>query len=139
MGARTPGSKAANTSPAPGGGHRSAAPASGSPPRPSGPMSAGRATNRGGCFGSRRLRSLSSTSINSWRPAPRAGNRGSGKAGGQPRGRSRAVIGVECEDVMKAIVQDTYGSAEALYLADVDRPAPADGEVLVRVGAAGLC
>ena len=39
---------------------------------------------------------------------------------------------------MKAIVQDTYGSAEALHLTDVDRPAPADGEVLVRVGAASL-
>ena len=39
---------------------------------------------------------------------------------------------------MKAIVQDTYGSAEALQLEDIDRPAPGDGEVLVRVGAASL-
>ena len=39
---------------------------------------------------------------------------------------------------MKAIVQDMYGSAEALQLEDIDRPAPGDGEVLVRVGAASL-
>jgi NADPH:quinone reductase-like Zn-dependent oxidoreductase len=39
---------------------------------------------------------------------------------------------------MKAIVQDAYGSAEALQLEDIDRPAPGDGEVLVRVGAASL-
>jgi NADPH:quinone reductase-like Zn-dependent oxidoreductase len=39
---------------------------------------------------------------------------------------------------MKAIVQDKYGSAEALQLEDIDRPAPGDGEVLVRVGAASL-
>ena len=39
---------------------------------------------------------------------------------------------------MRAIVQDTYGSAEALHLEDFDRPAPAEGEVLVRVGAASL-
>ena len=39
---------------------------------------------------------------------------------------------------MRAIVQDTYGSAEALHLEDFDRPAPAEGEVFVRVGAASL-
>jgi NADPH:quinone reductase-like Zn-dependent oxidoreductase len=39
---------------------------------------------------------------------------------------------------MRAVVQDTYGSAETLELRDVPRPAPADGEVLVRVRAAGL-
>src|SRR5205809_5109447 len=39
---------------------------------------------------------------------------------------------------MKAIVQDTYGSAEALKLEAIDRPAPADGQVLVRVRAASL-
>jgi NADPH:quinone reductase-like Zn-dependent oxidoreductase len=39
---------------------------------------------------------------------------------------------------MRAIVQDTYGAAEALHLEDIDRPAPAEGEVLVRVGAASL-
>jgi NADPH:quinone reductase-like Zn-dependent oxidoreductase len=39
---------------------------------------------------------------------------------------------------MKAIVQDTYGSTEVLELRDVAKPAPKDGEVLVRVHAAGL-
>jgi NADPH:quinone reductase-like Zn-dependent oxidoreductase len=39
---------------------------------------------------------------------------------------------------MRAIVQDTYGSADVLHLAQVDRPAVADTEVLVRVQAAGL-
>lgn len=39
---------------------------------------------------------------------------------------------------MKAIVQDTYGSPDALQLADIAKPAPADGEVLVRVHAASV-
>jgi NADPH:quinone reductase-like Zn-dependent oxidoreductase len=39
---------------------------------------------------------------------------------------------------MKAIVQDTYGSTEVLQLRDVAKPTPEDGEVLVRVHAAGL-
>jgi NADPH:quinone reductase-like Zn-dependent oxidoreductase len=39
---------------------------------------------------------------------------------------------------MRAVVQDTYGSADVLELRNVARPAPADGEVLVRVRAAGL-
>ena len=39
---------------------------------------------------------------------------------------------------MKAIVQDTYGSADVLELRDIDRPEIADGEVLVRVHAAGV-
>ena len=39
---------------------------------------------------------------------------------------------------MKAIVQDAYGSAEALRLQEVGRPAIADDEVLVRVRAAGV-
>jgi NADPH:quinone reductase-like Zn-dependent oxidoreductase len=39
---------------------------------------------------------------------------------------------------MKAIVHDAYGSADVLELRDVDRPAIADDEVLVRVGAAGV-
>ena len=38
---------------------------------------------------------------------------------------------------MKAIVQDTYGSADVLQLREIDQPAPGDGEVLVRVRAAG--
>ena len=42
------------------------------------------------------------------------------------------------QPTMRAVVQDTYGSAETLQLRDVARPAPGDGEVLVRVRAAGL-
>ncbi len=39
---------------------------------------------------------------------------------------------------MRAIVQDTYGTAEVLHLAEVDRPGVAADEVLVQVRAAGL-
>ncbi|PRY40692.1 NAD(P)-dependent alcohol dehydrogenase [Umezawaea tangerina] len=39
---------------------------------------------------------------------------------------------------MKAIVRDVYGSADVLELVDVDRPVAGDGEVLVRVRAAGV-
>jgi len=39
---------------------------------------------------------------------------------------------------MLAMVQDTYGSAEVLQLRDIDKPAIADDEVLVRVRAAGV-
>lgn len=38
---------------------------------------------------------------------------------------------------MKAMVQDRYGDADVLRLADIDRPEPCAGEVLVRVHAAG--
>ena len=39
---------------------------------------------------------------------------------------------------MKAITHETYGSADVLQLKDIDRPAIADDEVLVRVRAAGV-
>ncbi|CRK56482.1 probable oxidoreductase, Zn-binding [Alloactinosynnema sp. L-07] len=39
---------------------------------------------------------------------------------------------------MKAIVQDRYGSTDALEFRDIDTPTPADGEVLLRVHAAGV-
>lgn len=39
---------------------------------------------------------------------------------------------------MKAIVQDTYGSADVLTLRDIDKPVIADNEVLVQVRAAGV-
>ncbi|UVJ39942.1 NAD(P)-dependent alcohol dehydrogenase [Arthrobacter sp. CJ23] len=39
---------------------------------------------------------------------------------------------------MKAIVQDSYGEAGVLRLEDIGRPAPGGGEVLIRVGAAGV-
>jgi NADPH:quinone reductase-like Zn-dependent oxidoreductase len=37
---------------------------------------------------------------------------------------------------MKAVVYDRYGPPDVLQLADVDRPVPADGEILVRIHAA---
>jgi NADPH:quinone reductase-like Zn-dependent oxidoreductase len=40
--------------------------------------------------------------------------------------------------VMRAIVQDAYGSAEVLRLADIGTPGIAANEVLVRVRAAGM-
>jgi len=39
---------------------------------------------------------------------------------------------------MKAIVHDAYGSPDVLRLAEIERPVPADGEVLVRVRAASV-
>jgi NADPH:quinone reductase-like Zn-dependent oxidoreductase len=42
------------------------------------------------------------------------------------------------EATMKAIVQDAYGTADVLEYRDIDKPAPEDGEVLVRVRAAGV-
>ncbi len=39
---------------------------------------------------------------------------------------------------MRAMVQDTYGSAEVLELRDIDRPEIGDHDVLVRVRAAGV-
>ena len=39
---------------------------------------------------------------------------------------------------MKAIVRDTYGSADGLQLRDIDTPGIADDEVFIRVHAAGV-
>jgi len=39
---------------------------------------------------------------------------------------------------MKAIIQDEYGTADDLLLADIDRPAVGSGEVLLQVHAASL-
>ena len=39
---------------------------------------------------------------------------------------------------MRAIVQDAYGSADVLRLAETDKPAIAANEVLVEVRAAGV-
>src|SRR5215813_1300550 len=41
-------------------------------------------------------------------------------------------------DVMRAIVQDVYGSADRLRLSQIDKPVIAVGEVLVQVRAAGV-
>jgi NADPH:quinone reductase-like Zn-dependent oxidoreductase len=56
------------------------------------------------------------------RPAPEP------RSDGQPR----------ASDAMSAIVQDAYGDADVLRLERVARPAIGDGEILVRVHAAGL-
>jgi NADPH:quinone reductase-like Zn-dependent oxidoreductase len=40
--------------------------------------------------------------------------------------------------LVKAIVQDAYGSADVLELRDIDKPEIGDDEVLVRVHAAGV-
>lgn len=39
---------------------------------------------------------------------------------------------------MKAIIQDVYGPTDVLELRDVDPPVPGDGDVLIRVRAAGV-
>ncbi|MGW1885557.1 NAD(P)-dependent alcohol dehydrogenase [Streptomyces sp. NPDC001970] len=39
---------------------------------------------------------------------------------------------------MKAIVHDTYGSIDVLELRDIEKPSPGEGDVLVRVRAAGV-
>jgi NADPH:quinone reductase-like Zn-dependent oxidoreductase len=52
--------------------------------------------------------------------------------------REEIVNGVDRRATMKAIVQDTYGSADVLELRDIDKPEIGDDEVLVRVHAAGV-
>ncbi len=47
-------------------------------------------------------------------------------------------MGAAGRDVMRAIVQDVYGSADRLRLAEIDKPVIAVGEVLVQVRAAGV-
>jgi NADPH:quinone reductase-like Zn-dependent oxidoreductase len=48
------------------------------------------------------------------------------------------IGGADRRETMKAIVQDTYGSADVLRLRDVERPVIGEEEVLVRVRAAGV-
>jgi NADPH:quinone reductase-like Zn-dependent oxidoreductase len=51
---------------------------------------------------------------------------------------TRPEVAMAREATMKAIVQDAYGTEDVLEYRDIDRPAPKDDEVLVRVRAAGL-
>jgi NADPH:quinone reductase-like Zn-dependent oxidoreductase len=44
----------------------------------------------------------------------------------------------EERNTMKAIVQDVYGSADVLRLEEIGKPTPREGEVLIRVRAAGV-
>jgi NADPH:quinone reductase-like Zn-dependent oxidoreductase len=48
------------------------------------------------------------------------------------------MIATETGTTMRAIVQDAYGSADVLELREIDKPEPTDGEVLIRVRAAGV-
>ena len=43
---------------------------------------------------------------------------------------------VQTEQTLRTVVQDRYGSPDVLTLADVPRPAPGPGQVLVRIQAA---
>ena len=54
----------------------------------------------------------------------------------QPANTGPALVAAA--EVMEAIVQDLYGSADRLRLAQIERPVIAAGEVLVRVRAAGV-
>jgi NADPH:quinone reductase-like Zn-dependent oxidoreductase len=56
----------------------------------------------------------------------------------QPARTGPAPVAAAGRDVMRAIVQDLYGSADRLRLAQIDKPVIAAGEVLVRVRAAGV-
>src|SRR5919205_1001744 len=47
-------------------------------------------------------------------------------------------MGAQMEQTMRAVVRDAYGSVDVLRLAEVDTPVAGDGEVLVRVHAAGV-
>src|SRR5215213_1207173 len=61
-----------------------------------------------------------------------------------PQAQSAAVVGDSKRSVatavsaMQAVVQDTYGSADVLQLAQIPQPEIADNELLVRVRAAGV-
>ena len=55
-----------------------------------------------------------------------------------PVGLGDRPAAARAQTTMKAIVQDRYGSSEVLELRDIEKPAIGDGEVLVRVRAAGV-
>ena len=56
----------------------------------------------------------------------------------QPAKTGSAPVTTAGQEVMRAVVQDVYGSADRLRLAEIDKPVIAAGEVLVRVRAAGV-
>ena len=56
----------------------------------------------------------------------------------RPGDTGGATAPVSARQTMRAIVQAGYGSADVWHLAEITRPAPAGGEVLLRVHAAGL-
>src|SRR5215217_4079271 len=54
------------------------------------------------------------------------------------RAMRRVIIDGVDRPTMKAIIRDTYGSADILELREIDKPEIGDDEVLVRVHAAGV-
>jgi NADPH:quinone reductase-like Zn-dependent oxidoreductase len=56
----------------------------------------------------------------------------------QPAKTGSASVATAGQEAMRAIVQDVYGSADRLRLAEIDKPVIAAGEVMVRVRAAGV-
>src|SRR5689334_25049586 len=56
----------------------------------------------------------------------------------QPANTGPTPVAAAGRDVMRAVVQDVYGSADRLRLSEIDKPVPAAGEVLVQVRAAGV-
>jgi NADPH:quinone reductase-like Zn-dependent oxidoreductase len=56
----------------------------------------------------------------------------------QPANTGPTPAAAPGRDVMRAVVQDVYGSADRLRLSEIDKPVPAAGEVLVQVRAAGV-
>ena len=56
----------------------------------------------------------------------------------QPAETGSAPVATTGQEAMRAIVQDVYGSADRLRLAEIDKPVIAAGEVLVLVRAAGV-
>jgi NADPH:quinone reductase-like Zn-dependent oxidoreductase len=56
----------------------------------------------------------------------------------QPAKTGSASVATAGQEMMRAIVQNVYGSADRLRVAEIDKPVIAAGEVLVRVRAAGV-
>src|SRR5215813_3949702 len=56
----------------------------------------------------------------------------------QPAKTGPAPVTAAGPGAMRAIVQDVYGSADRMRLAETERPVPAAGEVVVQVRAAGV-
>ncbi len=75
--------------------------------------------------------------------APHHRRRGRGRPtpapdGGRPGSRSRHPAAPSTVRSVRAIVQDAYGALDSLALREVERPEPADDEVLIRVRAASV-
>src|SRR4029079_4170332 len=87
--------------------------------------------------------------LREFRPRPAGGDpaRDGAVAGGAAQGiakrgralrRGRRPAGTIQEVTMRALVCHAYGPIESLKIEDVPKPAPAAGEILVKVGAAGV-